>query len=238
MIDPAQMFFICGFARGGTTWLRNCVGSHPDIFEIKRELALFRHHDNRRDIVRSMSRYECAACKYYVEKSPSNAPFLPKALKLLPEAKYLFIIRDPRDAFVSHKRSTEPWTSGSNSTVQGCLGKLEAYYRGYEAIEDSHQVLLVRYEDLHVRFAATLAEVFGFLGVPSKASVIANSHLQNSFCAKTGGRMRGTEVRSAHRRKGIVGDWRNHLDSGEASWIRRDEFWQKFMDEHGYTWDG
>ena len=123
-------------------------------------------------------------------------------------------------------------------TVSGCLGKLEAYYRGYEAVKDNHQVLLVKYEDLHVRFASTLAEVFAFLGVPGRASVMAKSYVQSSFFVRTGGRMRGREVRSAHRRKGSMGDWRNHLGSGEASWIRHSEFWQKFMDDYGYTWDG
>lgn len=237
MIDPAQMIFICGFTRGGTTWLRNCVGTHPDICEIKKELALFRNTNTRKEVIRKMTRHECASCKYYIEKSPSNARHLPKALTLLSEAKYLFIVRDPRDAFISHKRSTEPWTNGSNSTVQGCLGKLEAYYRGYAAVQDYRQVFLVRYEDLQMRFSATLAEVFGFLEVPSNAGMIADSYRENSFLARTG-RMPGDEVRSAHRRKGIMGDWRNHLDDAEATWIRQNEFWQKFMDDYSYVWDG
>ena len=184
MIDAARLIFIGGFPRGGTTWLRNCIGTHPDIIEIIGELALFRRHNNREDIVRAMTRHECAGASTYVEKSPSTARFLPKALELLPEAKFLFIIRDPRDAFVSHNRSTEPWTEGSNSTVEGCLGSLEAHYRGYEAVKADRHVFLVRYEDLQTRFAATLANVFGFLEVPSDASLISDSYRKNIFLRK------------------------------------------------------
>ena len=236
MILPERMVFICGFSRGGTAWLRNCIGVHPDIHEIIGELALFRDFGTREAIIREMSKHQCcpSCSSHYIEKSPGNSPHLPKALKLLPEAKYLFIIRDPRDAFVSHRRATAAWTEGANNTVQGCLGRLEKYYRGYESVRGNRQVFLARYEDLHLRFDTTLTALFDFIGVPSGPDLIAQSFKRNSFFTRTG-RMPGDEVRSDHRRKGIIGDWRNHLDSKEASWIRHSDFWRTFMAEHGYV---
>lgn len=181
------------------------------------------------------SRCECASCTYFIEKSPSNALRLPEAVKLLPQAAYLFIIRDPRDAFISHKRSTEPWTQGDNGTVGGCLDRLEAYYRAYESVQGSRQLFLTRYENLHLRFDTALAEIFRFLQVPASPELMANGRRENGFIARTG-RVPGDKVRSAHRRKGITGDWRNQLDSEEADWLRQSVFWRSFMEQYGYEW--
>src|SRR5678816_3694929 len=107
-MDMSRMIFVTGFARGGTTWLRNSIGTHPQISRIGSELVLFREHAGDRaameKVIDEKVRDQELPGPYFVEKSPANAPHIDEAVKLLPESKFVFIIRDPRDVFISHKR--------------------------------------------------------------------------------------------------------------------------------------
>lgn len=144
-----KLIFVMGFARGGTSWVRDCIASHPDIEQIPHEMVMFK----------SLKDYPCTVsedkelasvlrarisdeleqavanidtnARYFVNKAPANAPYLGKAAYLLPEAKFIFVVRDPRDVLVSHQRGNEEWMRGANSTVEGCMRKCRRYYEGY-----------------------------------------------------------------------------------------------------------
>jgi hypothetical protein len=135
-----RMVFVTGFARGGTSWLRNCLAFHPDIAKIPVEMVLFREHGSNtqaieNEIEAALEKYHLDA-PHFVNKAPANAPFVGKACRLFPETKFIFIIRDPRDVFVSHKRGNQKWMRGANSTIQGCLEKTEKYFKEYAEDKD------------------------------------------------------------------------------------------------------
>lgn len=235
------MVFVTGFARGGTTWLRNCVGSHPDIATIRKELVLFRDHGGDREAlgtrleeaVTELLTPEERALARYVEKGPANAPHIATAARTLPEARFLFIIRDPRDVFISHKRGTAEWMGGANSTVDGCLRKTEAYFKGYEEAAELPNVMLVRYEALHQDFVRTLGDVFEFIGVEADEQILQHCFEENDFWNVA---TRHIERRDKPQRKGVIADWVNFLEEDEADWIRSHDFWPSFMDRFGYSW--
>ncbi|MGH8468020.1 MAG: sulfotransferase family protein [Gammaproteobacteria bacterium] len=247
-----KLIFVTGFARGGTSWVRDCIASHPDITQIPHEMVLFRTLnnyeasalDNRNlvldlrsqisdDLRQTVAKLD-GSSHYFVNKAPANAPYLGKAARLIPEAKFIFVVRDPRDVLISHQRGNQEWMRGSNSTVEGCMKKCRKYFSGYSDAAELPSVLLVKYEDLHQAFIETLSHVFHFIGVYSDADLIAGILNKNNFLNATG---RRTEDRNAAQRKGVIGDWVNHLSAPDAAYFKGDDYWSGFMQRFGYGWD-
>ena len=236
-MDMSRMIFVTGFARGGTTWLRNCIGTHPQISRIGSELVLFRDHAGDRGpmeaIIEQKIRDQKLSGPYFVEKSPANAPHIDDAVKLLPEAKFVFIIRDPRDVFISHKRGTRQWMGGVNKRVDGCMKKIHGYYEGYVRARQARNLLLVRYEELHQDFHRTMKRLFDFIGVESTPQILDECYEQNSFWTVAS---RHIERPDEAERKGVVGDWAMFLEPKEAEWFQKNGYWSGFMKQYGYSW--
>ncbi|MBN1554033.1 MAG: sulfotransferase [Phycisphaerae bacterium] len=237
-MDLSQFIFVTGFARGGTSWLRNCIASHPDVMGIKGEHTVFnRFRDDRKAIKEYLSDLmaeQKLQGKRFVEKSPANAPFIDLACRTIPEAKFLFIIRDPRDVLISHQRGTEAWMGGVNSTIEGCMGKIRKYFEGYLRAETAENLMLVSYEQLHQDFFRTMERVYTFLGLPTNTDVLQNTFDENNFW-KVASRHR--ERRDMPERKGVIGDWINYLDPQDRQWFEQEPWWSDFMREYGYTWE-
>ena len=74
-----RMVFITGFARGGTSWLRDCIGAHPDIAILPRERVVFRDMETA-DKIRAYFEHETEELrgqgKLIANKAPANAPHL------------------------------------------------------------------------------------------------------------------------------------------------------------------
>ncbi len=230
----SQWIFVVGFTRGGTTWLRDCVGSHPDVVPIGPELPVIRDlkdptliKNALEDVIGDL------VVPYYVTKAPANSLYLKMACDSFPDSRFLFIIRDPRDVFVSHKRSTLEWTMGKNKKIDGCMDKIEKYYRGYEEA-DCKNLMLVKYEDLHQKFASTMKTVFDFIGLPYDDVLLEDVYQRNKFVNKT---KRITENKDSHFRKGAIGEWGLYLDDKEIEFYKTSEFWESFMERHEYGWD-
>jgi len=231
-----RMIFVTGFARGGTSWLRDCIGSHPDVEVLPRERTVFRDIQDA-DEIRSYFAEELvdfAPTKLIVNKAPANAPFIGSAAQKFPESKFIFIIRDPRDVFVSHKRGTKKWMEGSNKTVDGCMSKSSLYFSGYQEASNNDNILLVRYEDIHQDFSNTMNKIFDFLQLNSDKSIIRKIFNENSFSSQTS-RPNKEDVDHA-KRKGVIGDWSIYLNDKEKNWYLNSREWVEFMEKYGYSW--
>ena len=233
-----RMIFVTGFARGGTSWLRTCIASHPEIQMIPREMPLFReHHSNRQAVEQAIDkaiRDNDLTGPWFVNKAPANAPFVGKAARTFSESKFVFIIRDPRDVFISHKRGNQKWMGGRNSTVSGCMDKTQRYYEGYLDAADLSNVLMVTYEQLHQDFHATMESVFQFIGVDTDKAMLNRVFKKNRFWSVAS---RHQEDRTSGQRKGVVGDWVEFLTTGEQRWFKENSYWVEFMADHGYSWE-
>lgn len=81
--------------------------------------------------------------------------------------------------------------------------------------------LQVSYEQLHEAPEACLESAFRFLGVNADASIVQQCIEEASF-KKLSGREPGQEEKTSFFRKGIVGDWKNHLDVADTAIFMRE----------------
>ncbi len=79
----------------------------------------------------------------------------------------------------------------------------------------------VRYEDIASDPERVLAGLFAFLGVEASKAVLTDVQGEASFEKLSGGRTRGDENRDSFFRKGVSGDWRNHLGEMDDAAFRR-----------------
>ncbi len=232
-----RMVFVTGFARGGTSWLRDCIGSHPNVAALPRERLVFRDLMDPQAIRSYFERETVdirADARLIVNKAPANAPNIGFAARSFPESKFVFIIRDPRDVLVSHQRGAQEWMGGANSTVEGCMKKIEAYYRGWQEAKDLKNVLLVRYEDLHQNFFVTMKRVLDFIEISSSPEILASIYQLNNFKAQT--KRSNTEDRNSAKRKGVIGEWAVNLSGSDKDWYKRSKFFTDFMKDQDYHW--
>jgi len=96
------------------------------------------------------------------EKSPEHIYYVPLLSELYPNAKFIFMIRDPR-AVVSSERKT-PWGSQSAYQIAKRWSRVLDTYKRLSLTLPPNRYKLVRYEDLILKPEESLRDVCGFLG--------------------------------------------------------------------------
>ena len=156
------------------------------------------------------------------EKTPDNVEHFWWLLALVPMAKFIHIVRDPRDCAVSawyHNRRVEPrWLEERFRTMQEFVRYyVDRWATGVGegvAFGRSHpdRYLEFRYGDLLEDTEGTLSRALAFLGVEPNASAVRACCEAAAFERMSGGRPRGSEDPNSLFRKGVTGDWHNYLD--------------------------
>ena len=163
------------------------------------------------------------------EKTPENLQVFGGFKRMFPAAKYIHIVRDPRDAAVSawfHVLRVIPEQTKSHFKT------MPDYLRFYGEIWAEQVTLSVefgarhpdrytdlRYTDLVESPEATLARLFHFLGVDHDGAVVRRCLEETSFEKLSGGRGRGEEDRNSLFRKGVLGDWQKHFDPATHDYL-------------------
>ncbi len=138
-----------------------------------------------------------------------------------PEAKFIGVLRNPKDVAVSswfNNLRVEPnFTERSGGDLAVWAKKVVFTWGTHikkmsSAFEDRpDQLLWVRYEDLLSDTTATVTAMLNFLNVRSDLAEIQNIIEENRFSNLSSGRKQGQEDPNHFFRKGISGDWKNHL---------------------------
>jgi len=174
---------IIGAAKCATTSLHYYLGLHPQIsMSRQKEINFFIQRNWVRGVKWYMSRFQGEA-RVHGESSVGYTfhPFargVPGRMhSVVPEARLIYILRDPIDRIVSdyvHCYADRMW--GEDRTIDDALAHLDnnpyvcrsQYYMQLEKYLDyfpkSH-ILIVTQEDLFHRRRQTLQEIFGFLNV-------------------------------------------------------------------------
>lgn len=187
-----------------------------------------------------------AGCVWIGDKTPRYTEGLRELRILFPAARFVHIVRDPRDVAVSRlfhaKRAgyQDALTAGSDSYYElvgnaatawaAHNGHVEAFVR---ANEDKGAILhQIRYERLIGDFVVVVGGLFGFLEVDGGPETIGAVRDATDF-ERLSGRPQGEEDPGSFFRKGVVGDWQARLDGRALEII--DQHCGTLMRAYGYA---
>lgn len=151
--------------------------------------------------------------RYLVEKSPVHVFKAPLIAELVPQARFVEIVRDGRDVALSSLAANEGWgrrvrrdpaATGVTESAQAWRANLTAGRAHQRALPD--RWLRVRFEDLRADFDGTVAAVLRFAGFPAT--------LEHARAAADPGRHQLGET--GFRRGGRVGRWRAQFGLRDA----------------------
>lgn len=214
--QPRAPVFLMGFFRSGTTLTQEVLNAHPDVFLADEagllrmvEQELHRLHPgpdsvpaklallDRAGATRLRAAYWSAAQGRYgaaanngvfVDKFTLNTVELGLINTVFPDAKVLFVMRDPRDVVLSCVMQLMVPTAATLHllTLQDTAALYALVLRWWIHIKDRLSLpwLEFRYEDAVADFEPTFRRVFAFLGLPWHDGV-ANFHqrAQGQFVA-------------------------------------------------------
>lgn len=201
--------FIASYPRSGNTWLRFIIAS---LLTPNEELSF-------RNIDRFVPDPERAGFDLEELSSPRIIKTHWPYFDLFP--KWIYIVRDPRDVFVSfyYYASNNRWFAGdleNFSSFQPIYGDWVEHVDNalISAAQRPNCVLWLKYEDLLDKSLAEVKRVAFFLGLNSSVDDIERALQKNSFSSlKAKEEYYGPERGAAAGffRKGTSGDWRDRL---------------------------
>lgn len=160
------------------------------------------------------------AATVLAERSPENIGRIAEFHALFPQARFIHVLRDPRDVAVSLWFHGERLAPGSMVDRHGSIAALAATLVPHwarmvsaarAAARGCHAKMLeLRYEDLHAKPQAACRRLFDFLGVDADAATVDTALAAADF-EKLSGRRRGQMDASSHFRSGMAGGWRDAL---------------------------
>lgn len=205
-LQPARrVAFLCGHPRSGTTLLEQLLDAHPEIisaeethiFHDEAYLPLSRGFSTSSSVLEVLeaaapTQLRQARDNYFrftelllrqsigdrvlIDKNPALNILIPAVIRIIPEAKFLVALRDPRDVCIScfmQHLAINPVAS-SYLTLEGTV-------RQYASVMGLWRVLLQRMNNprLEIRYEDSVADLEGvarrtldFLGVGWDASVL------------------------------------------------------------------
>ena len=211
------MLIVCnGAFKSGSTWLYNIVreltgGDAPPAEYLN---PAWRHPSiDSAKLAALLAALKPSDC--FVVKNHFNTREQRDALLAHPDVRVLNITRDLRDMIVSsyyHVRRVKGYDGDFAryywETGRATMLSVDRYHRLWRM--RSPHVYTASYERLHADFTGQVREIAAFLGVKTTDEQLAQLRGETSLDAL---RQRYGEAESGDKffRKGVVGDWQNHL---------------------------
>lgn len=218
--------FVLGPPRSGTTLVENIIRSHPAFAGIDRETNFFlrynyldlqfdeiengqmqamvedaRDHVHLFDLIAAHVKNDVDA-RYFVEKTPEHALVLPMLVKHYPNSRFVFVVRDVRDGYLSAQRITEFWAQDLTTYCRlwaDCVRRLQS--------TDTSNVLVVRYESLVEDPVRIAKKIMRFVGVSFYEQQLHPDQYGSTSRSKVEGLTRLNAPITAQ----TVGEWKSAL---------------------------
>jgi hypothetical protein len=155
-----------------------------------------------------------------LDKTPTYSHYVEHIKRLIPQAKFIHLIRDGRDVTASLRAASRGWgklwapervETGARWWKSSVLGARKAKQFG------ENYYMELRYEDLLRKGAPLLLEAFRFIGVTTtaqQAEFIYNEHTFDKMKVEGAG-MKTFGLPDGFFRKGQIGDWRHTFSAKE-----------------------
>jgi hypothetical protein len=161
--------FIVGCGNSGTTLLTAMLGAHSRIYSIPVETGAFIYdgplglpNDPLAPWLHELNK---PTAVYICEKTPAHIHRAPQILSCYPEARFIVMVRDPRDVACSARRrgftindAVTRWSHDNNTAILLLR-------------ENQSASILTRYEDLVAHPEQELTRLCNFLGVTYKKAM-------------------------------------------------------------------
>tara|TARA_B110000285_G_C15024997_1_gene563674 strand:- start:137 stop:943 length:807 start_codon:yes stop_codon:yes gene_type:complete len=187
-------FVIIGAMKSGTSSLHNYLASHPDLVPSTVKETDFFTTDSSFEKGRSWYEKKFKGTgKYAFEASPNYAkrhlfPNVSKRMhSLLPEAKLIFILRDPIERAVSHYihnysygREMRPFSEAIRENNSNYILTSQYFFQlqGFLKYYPDEQIFLAQSEQLRENTTKIVNDVCSFLGITNECSPAV---LENKF---------------------------------------------------------
>ena len=158
-------------------------------------LAIFENWSNH-----SSQKQNKNKIKFLVEKTPQNEFYLSVIDKWFPDAKFIYVVRDPRDNYLSYKKK------------QPNLNLINYMYFWKESIRiakgiDPNRMKIVKYEDLVVNTNNVMKDIAIFLDILHCKEMLTPSRNGKPWGGNSMFDSNDSNVHSA-----AVGRWKNKLE--------------------------
>lgn len=165
------------------------------------------------------------------DKTPAYTRELAELHRLFPSARFIHIVRDPRDVAVSRmghnaRFGVEDAFEPNGDTHRQLLAEaVRLWTQAVEAVdafsrEHPHLVHELRYLDLHSDPLGEAERLFRFLDVSTERVVLKQVVAATAF-ETLAGRPPGQEDTASFMRKGVPGDWKVRLSDEGAEYVRQ-----------------
>ena len=155
-----------------------------------------------------------------LDKTPGYSDHVEHIARLIPQARFIHLVRDGRDVAASLHAASQDWgrlwapsriESAAHLWKHTLLDARKAKQFG------ESRYLELRYEDLLNKGAPVLLEAFRFIGVETTMQQTESLYSEHTFekMKNQGAGVQAFDLPKGFFRKGQTGDWRNHFSSRE-----------------------
>ena len=187
----------------------------------------------------------------FLEKTPSHALYIPEIKQLLPESRFIHLLRDSRDVVASLMTASRGWgrswaPNSAELAAAMWVQHVDAVKTAAKNLSD-HEFCEVRYEDLWSLPLDTLKRLAEFLDITwsedaIKLAIESNrAHVMETEGTPIPvfGELGGRTGQPAKLPRGFIGKARPDVWKSELSMRERYKVWRdtrKLMNEAGYYW--
>jgi len=240
-----KVIFIAGLPKSGTTWLKNILATIPGyhdrpIYDPSR--APF-FHDVTPLTFDLIPSYSYSVVKLHTKYTPYNFQTIKNKI-----GKWIVLFRDPRDMCISryyhmlnlksHRHYGLYHSLGLEKSLFHCINIVKNEYIDWiqnwhlAYLRNKDKILELRYEDLNKNFKNSMNKVLNFLEIPHNETFIEK--LQSTQLKKPVN-VKESIAKGDTKRKGIVGDWKNHFTEEHKDYFK--EIAGDLLIELGYEKD-